>query len=109
MDVKKLGRITDGGGWRADGRSTGVQQKAFRHCRFRIRPLCAVDVGGETVVVCFCCSGGEVGDGPGPVDDFGGEVEFCDAALVGESGSCDDGADVVDVARVCVLLAVLSG
>jgi len=32
---------------------------------------CAVDVGVETVLVCFCCSGVEVGDGPGPVDGVG--------------------------------------
>ncbi len=37
---------------------------------------CAVEVGVEAVLVRFCCSGGEVGNGPCPVDGVGGEVEF---------------------------------
>ena len=61
---------------------------------------CAVDVRVETVLVRFCCSGAEVGDGPCPVDGVGGEVELCDAAVIGASRSRDDGADVVDVEEV---------
>ena len=53
--------------------------------RFMNGFTCTVEVGVETVLVRFCCSGVEVGDGPGPVDGVGGEVEFCDAAVIGAS------------------------
>ena len=51
----------DGGGYEAGGGGF----------RFVDGLTCAVDVGVETVLVCFCCSGVEVGDGPGPVDGVG--------------------------------------
>ena len=40
MDVKKLGRIPDGGGWRAHGRAMGTDRgQARRPDRVRLRPL----------------------------------------------------------------------
>ncbi len=39
MDVKKIGRIPDGGGWRARTGSTQRQQRPQEQGRFRLRPL----------------------------------------------------------------------
>ena len=39
MDVKKLGRIPDGGGWKAHGRGMGSTDTADHRGRVRLRPL----------------------------------------------------------------------